>query len=388
MVPLDPLTLAIYSAGVGTLLTLLAVLYWRARGAQPGFGHWVASLALFAAAMLCISLRDAVPWLYNPGTTSALLLAVWAAHRGTRLYFGTSAAHRWADAIMALPLVAVLVTNFTDITLQRVIGALATAALAVLTARTFVRRAPEALRVPALFCAAVFALFAVQRLLRIEFYLMPSADQAMLASVPSSAFNYVVNALVTTFWAFGFLFLDAMRSEAALASSREELREMSLSDPLTGVRNRRALFEVAEREAPRRARYGGGVALLMVDVDHFKPVNDSHGHLVGDEVLKRVARAIEGEVRASDLVARFGGEEFAVLLLEVDAEEARTSAERIRAAIAGVEVLAPAGTVRVTASVGVALAEREGFEMDALARRADDALYRAKREGRDRVAVG
>jgi len=252
---------------------------------------------------------------------------------------------------------------------------------------SFLTLAPAALRVPAGFCAVVFAVFALQRLVRIEFYLSPDASADMLRAVPASAFNYVINALMATFWSFGFLLLNTTRVEAELDASREELRALSLMDPLTCVCNRRALYDHATRELTRAARNHQPVTMLMVDIDHFKAVNDSHGHLVGDQVLRQTAAAIKGTLRASDVVARYGGEEFAVLLIDAKPDTARESAERLRQAIAAVEVLAPQGPVRVTASIGLASTTGGEIDVEELMRRADAALYKAKQGGRDRVVA-
>lgn len=261
------------------------------------------------------------------------------------------------------------------------------ALIAFRVAWTFLRFAPPELRLNAAMCASIFVLFAIQRLLRIEVYLESAAAADLQRAVPASAFNYVVNSLVTTFWAFSFLFLNTTRIEHELKDSREELRALALTDPLTGVRNRRALYNSAQHEIARAARSGEPVTLLMIDVDHFKKVNDRHGHPVGDQALRQVAAAITRTLRASDIVTRFGGEEFAVLLIEAPAEMALATAERLRAAIAAEEIRAPDGPVRVTVSIGVAAAKGAAIDFEALIRNADDALYRAKHAGRNQVTV-
>src|SRR5262249_19488212 len=136
-------------------------------------------------------------------------------------------------------------------------------------------------------------------------------------------------------------------------------------------------------------RYGGGLALLAFDLDRFKQVNDAHGHAVGDQVLRAVARALEGALRQVDVVGRSGGEEFVVVAPETTLDEARVVAERLRARVAAAEVLAPSGArVRVTVSCGVAsYQEVQAASVDELLTAADGALYRAKALGRDRVEL-
>ena len=385
---LDPVTLATYSAGVGTILGFLSFVYWRTRQTYPGFGNWVGSVVLFAMAMAFLALRDLLtPIEFALFPALALLFALALANRGARRFFGAPA----ADPLVLAILVGTGLTlawgasNEHHAMAVHMAGAFGAALIAFRAAWNFVRLASPELRAAAMMCAAVLVLFGVQRLLRIQFYMTAVLATDLMRAVPASAFNYVVNALVATFWAFAFLYLNTTRVERELEDSRAELLALSLTDPLTGVRNRRALYDSAEHEIARAGRSGEPVTLLMVDVDHFKRVNDQHGHPVGDQVLREVAAAIVATARGSDVVARFGGEEFAVLLVQT--EDSRLTAERLRAAIAALEVRAPHGPVRVTASIGVASATGAAIDFEALIRRADDALYRAKQAGRDRVEI-
>jgi diguanylate cyclase (GGDEF)-like protein/PAS domain S-box-containing protein len=169
---------------------------------------------------------------------------------------------------------------------------------------------------------------------------------------------------------------------------RDTLRQQSIRDPLTGLFNRRHLNDVIERELARASRSGAMVALAVVDVDHFKRVNDNYGHDTGDVVLKAVARAIAGQVRESDIVCRFGGEEFVVVMPEITADAARMRAEQIRLAIGQLDCRHGEHVVgTVTASLGLALYPQDGADEAALVHAADAALYRAKEGGRNRVVL-
>jgi diguanylate cyclase (GGDEF)-like protein/PAS domain S-box-containing protein len=166
-----------------------------------------------------------------------------------------------------------------------------------------------------------------------------------------------------------------------------QLRELATRDALTGVWNRRHFAELAQHELQRVALSGQSLAMCRLDADHFKQVNDEHGHAAGDRVLIAIARAAESVMRSSDVLARVGGEEFDVLLPNTDAQGAAQLAERIRSAIAAVVVTTDRGEhVSPRVSVGVA-AHREGDDFESMLRRADDALYRAKQAGRDRTVV-
>ena len=170
---------------------------------------------------------------------------------------------------------------------------------------------------------------------------------------------------------------------------QREMYERTVRDPLTGLYNRAYLLNQIGVLAERSASQGIGLAVLMLDIDHFKQINDSYGHLAGDDVLRQVAAVIRESTRSEDLVARFGGEEFVVVLPVSVPDLAADRAERIRSNLAERTVMAEGTGIRVTASIGLAFAPagRSRNEM-ALIMTADEALYRAKADGRNRVVFG
>jgi diguanylate cyclase (GGDEF)-like protein/PAS domain S-box-containing protein len=166
------------------------------------------------------------------------------------------------------------------------------------------------------------------------------------------------------------------------------LDRLARTDTLTGLPNRRDFFDEARRELQRRQRAAGPTAVLMLDVDHFKRINDTHGHAAGDAVLAALAGRLAATLRAVDRLARIGGEEFAVLLPDTTPDRAAEVAERLRVAVAAVPVSTPeVGDVPVTVSVGVAACEADDTDVEAALHLADDALYQAKAQGRNRVAM-
>jgi len=170
--------------------------------------------------------------------------------------------------------------------------------------------------------------------------------------------------------------------------TREELERRAYSDYLTGLANRRFFVEQAELELSRLRRYGGTLALIMFDLDHFKRINDLYGHAVGDLVLKKVADVVREMLRGNDIIGRIGGEEFAVVLPKARAGKAVLAAERMRGAIADAPVATSGGLpLRFTASFGVVTADDGTASIDELLTRADAELYRAKRSGRNRVCA-
>lgn len=178
------------------------------------------------------------------------------------------------------------------------------------------------------------------------------------------------------------------RLEAQLQRINElhaQMREQSIRDELTGVHTRRHFVEVAERELDRVRREGGHLSLVMIDLDHFKAINDAHGHLVGDVALKAVGTMLVATTRSEDLACRLGGEEFAVLMTDTDHATALSRAETWRATLAATSVLADGIVLRLTASFGVATFPSQAGSLSELLRLADSRMYRAKAQGRDSV---
>ena len=173
---------------------------------------------------------------------------------------------------------------------------------------------------------------------------------------------------------------------AALQRALDRIREMAMRDELTGAYNRRYLAEAIALERKRCEREGGGFSFAIVDIDFFKQVNDTYGHLAGDEVLKGVAALLRTELRETDLFGRWGGEEFAVLLVGAELDDACSTMERILSALAAQLFTTADASLHITASAGIT-AYRSHEDADRTFARADEALYRAKAAGRNRVEV-
>jgi diguanylate cyclase (GGDEF)-like protein len=169
----------------------------------------------------------------------------------------------------------------------------------------------------------------------------------------------------------------------------ERVSEQAVTDELTGLANSRAFRETLEREAARAERFGHELSLVFIDLDDFKDVNDAHGHLQGDKVLKLVGQILQSEPRAIDEAARYGGEEFVVALPETGSDGAVELAERIRARLEAATVPSVDGgkPIRVTASFGTATLPGAAHDARHLFEAADEALYEAKRQGKNRVVT-
>ncbi len=180
---------------------------------------------------------------------------------------------------------------------------------------------------------------------------------------------------------------ELAETSAALAETNLRLSALAATDSLTGLANRRAFLTQLDHEFARARRYGGPLTVLMIDLDHFKDINDRHGHAAGDRALVAVARLLSDRLRATDFIGRIGGEEFAILAPETRLPDATGLAERLREAIAGLAIgLDDGTTITLTTSIGVTAHVGDDDGGDRLLARADRALYTAKAGGRNRVA--
>ena len=167
----------------------------------------------------------------------------------------------------------------------------------------------------------------------------------------------------------------------------DELFRIATTDQLTGTVSRRHLFELGNYEIARAGRSGDPLAALLIDLDHFKRVNDTHGHLVGDEVLKQFAEIARTIIRSADVFARYGGEEFVILLPATRPEGALEIARRLIDTLAAAPIRTTAGEIRITASIGLATLLTGDSVLETLLSRTDTALYEAKRAGRNRIVA-
>lgn len=185
---------------------------------------------------------------------------------------------------------------------------------------------------------------------------------------------------------------QAFANQAAIAIQNSRLyaeaQRLAITDPLTGLFNRRELFHIAGLEFERYRRYRRSFAIVMMDMDNFNVVNNTHGHLIGDEVLRIATRRMKSSMRASDTLSRYGGDEFMAILTEVDGEEALEIARRMHAAAAGTPIITEDGhSIQVELSMGVAAVDDDVQTLDDLIERADQALYAAKNSGRNQAAL-
>lgn len=215
----------------------------------------------------------------------------------------------------------------------------------------------------------------------IVFLTAETAERVDVAAMDAGALDYLVKGEITP-----RALERSLRYALKLGETLEALRRLATRDQLTGLLNRREFDRILADEEERVRRFGHPLALVMIDVDHFKSVNDLHGHPVGDVVLREVARRVSGVLRVVDRVARFGGEEFGLILMQTDRGAALEVARRVCAMVEGEPVRADDSiTLSITVSAGVAISPDDGKSSEALVAAADRALYAAKARGRNRV---
>jgi diguanylate cyclase (GGDEF)-like protein len=366
-----------FQMGLYALMWVLSLVLLRE--SRRAVAHWVLFMALLCAGLMLAAQRGEprLWWAYN-GTNAITVVGFALMRRGTERFMGLAPSDREQGLTLlpAMVLFAVLGPGREDAPL-RIVAAYGLQAW--MLARTLWRIRPAlagefgratmlGLVGPGSLLVVVLVLLALRQVLQ---WPEPTEMHTPEAANVGVMLTYLAGSAL---FSFGFLTMVTQRLVV-------RLREASMRDSLTGLFNRRAMNEALQRAWLRHRRTRAPLAVLVVDLDHFKRINDTRGHAAGDVVLARVAALLQGQLRAEDVLGRAGGEEFWVVLPETSREHASALAERLRHTVAE----AALGT---TCSVGVSLADAADAGVDQLVARADAALYRAKEGGRNRVERG
>jgi diguanylate cyclase (GGDEF)-like protein len=377
------LTAMLFGAG---MLLLASVSAFRYRQVLVRIG--VADMC-FSIAILLLALRGSQPsaaTLLLPALLTFCGIALWHHGISLLLQLETKGRENWFVALLVLAVMTPADALFDN----RVLASAALfSGLAWLMLRHAwaVFRALDAVvgmtfRLAIVAPTLIFGFFALARV--ITLVVLPADGSPLFVDQPSLTnillFLIVFMNLVGLNVGFGLMI------GLKMVRLTESLHYQMRHDLLTGLFNRRAIMEFIEREIARQSRGAAPFSILLVDLDHFKRFNDRHGHLAGDAALIHAANVMKGAARAEDIVARFGGEEFCILLPDTLASAAQLAAERIRSVLAASPLSIDAeGGEALTTSIGVATHDDAQEPWDSLYRRADSALYEAKRAGRDRV---
>jgi diguanylate cyclase (GGDEF)-like protein len=365
----------------GLMGLLLAFMLFFLRLSYPrsirGLGLWSAAHAWVFLSTLLFAGRGFWPDFVTIVLANLVLLAgIVSYHAGIARFFGRRVVWwRWVALLLVLAPVlywyGLVDPNYNA---RLIVVCLVWSGIFLSMAWMIWHHAPRTF--PTHFTVATLLLHVAVLLLRFFSAWMPMAEEGLLTPTRVQSLYVGSNALMLLALGMGMILLAGDRLRA-------EFEHIASHDPLTNVLTRRVFMDACAQELARCRRHGRSMALLLMDIDHFKGVNDTHGHQMGDRVLLDFAQRITGLLRRPDLLARFGGEEFVLLLPETTLDEALAVAERILARVAEPgEGLPP-----ITVSVGVATNRPDEAEIDTLLARADKALYKAKDEGRNRVEI-
>jgi diguanylate cyclase (GGDEF)-like protein len=382
-VHLDAFTIMIGSVALVLVCGCFFLFFWTQDRRSGWLAWWIAPYVCGGVALALYVPRGQLPDVWSVGASNAILLAGFGF-----LWQGARAFERRRPLLWPIPAMAVgwlalcAIPGFmtvADRPLRVIVASLGTLVFLALTYRELAIGKSEKLVSRRSAMTSTFA-FGVLFAVRVPLAYLAPYPFGGLPEQPLAlaAFNLLVVILV----AFFSILMISMTKERREA----EQRNYAMSDPLTGLFNRRAFADFAERTARRRVGVRSVMSLLVLDLDHFKSINDRFGHEVGDRMLKAFTDAAEASVRPSDQLFRMGGEEFCFVLPDTSAAEAVTVAERLRQSFEAVVIETPTGPAATTVSIGIA-STQYATELDVLLAAADAAVYEAKARGRNRVVV-
>ena len=378
---LDPKTLFVVMI-VTSLLLAVSMAVAAGMRFRDGIGKWTGALGLQATACMFYLARGAWPdavTILVPNALIALSISLQAA--AVLDFYGRRLSPLWhvLPPLLIGGMLAVLLDNLSARVFVSGLGfgsGLLISGLMLQRLDSNTDR-PAKFMVMSGFLVAAFASFARVLVAIID----PSVVKDFMAPSYFQGATFLVALAAVVVTSVGFLLMHMERAE-------EAAKRLSVTDPLTGTFNRRTFLQLGAKEIARTRRAKGALSLLMLDLDHFKKVNDQYGHQAGDEALKSVVDSLQGCLRREDLLVRYGGEEFCVLLPDVALDHATLLAERARAAVERCAFTFRGKAIPLTISVGVALLARDSAEdIERLVSRADEALYSAKASGRNRVVT-
>lgn len=384
---LDVWTMGIFSAVTPLILGCIMLVYLRERKVYGGFERWIAANFGLGLGYALVSLRDVIPGFASIVVGNAFVVySVILIYEGIELFFGRPYFSRLNYLILGLyVLLQVYFTYFSpNINMRVTVSSLVLFILILRSGeRLFSGSIPELARTSHS-AGYVFVVTSLFPFVRSVTALSQSEPIDLFFDVLNAWFSPVFIASIVA-WTFYFFFLNSARLELELENARAELDLIARTDPLTNLYNRRHFDEHAELEFQRTKRNGHTISFLILDVDNFKTINDSQGHGVGDAVLLSLSKMIRAEIRQIDLIARMGGDEFIIMLIDTNLEQAFSIAERIRSLVAQTPVVLESQTFPVSLSVGITTIRPGDQELKLILKRTDDALYRAKQGGRNCV---
>ncbi|MCQ8104179.1 GGDEF domain-containing protein [Methylomonas sp. SURF-2] len=381
---LDLRTMMVMIAALSLLFSGLLALAGLHAGSIRGVRQW-ATGSLLLGLGLAFSYTQlgppANPWILVLGATLALA-GTGFQYYGTRLFkTGYCNAYLpWLVAGAAFAVNSWFVVLHPDIHARVIANSLLFFLINAICAHELFIRMEQPLRTAYWFTGASFSVLAAMFLFRaVVIFLSPDNTYGLYTQIPLNPISFFIGGMAQMAIVFGFVLMLNYRLSA-------DHQRLASTDALTGVMNRRSLELEASRLLARYVRSGETLAVMMIDVDHFKTINDRYGHMVGDEVLRHLTAVAQKSIRTGDYLARYGGEEFCILLPASVERDAWTLAERLRQVFAGSEIEYCGEMLRSTVSIGIADSTHAGLNFVSLLVAADKAMYQAKLAGRNRVS--
>lgn len=376
--PLDIRTLLVAVAMATVCCAAARFLLWRMHPHVPGLAHWVWACVLGAGALLLFAGHGAVPDILSLSLSQVLIASGFLlAWDGFRRFLGRKNLPAWLVGILAVGALLPLPLSIFEpsLALRALANAVVVATISALIARELLTTAPR----HGTASHATAYIYIINSLV----FLGRAAAALTSDTITAQPYGFAVTLLwwlcATVAVTLGMTLMTAERLQ-------QNLDNQARRDPLTGALNRRAFSADADKELARARRNGRPLSVLMMDLDHFKRINDQLGHATGDDILCRFVAVSDRMLRAEDIFCRFGGEEFVALLSDTSADQAMAVAERLRTAYASEAATLPPATFAFTVSIGVGELQ-PGEELETTLRRADAALYLAKAAGRNRCEL-
>lgn len=381
MIQLDLRVLPLVTALIFLLMAGAMLLLRRIGPDHRSANYWALGNTLIAAGVFFIALRGLIPLFFSVPTANLcivagqgfLLTGIWN-------FFGRPV--RWW-AVVGVAVSDFLILFFytyivPDAGIRIIIGSIFIAVICAWICRELVREFDPQLGLPQGLVALVFFLYTLFMVIRAVATGVAEEPPDLMMTSPVHTYAFVLGMVSIIAVTFGFSAMINRRLHL-------DLEQLANYDQLTGVRTRRAFEEEIERELSRCRRQGGRFSVLLMDLDHFKRINDRYGHIAGDKVLQGVTGVAQRNLRTEDALGRIGGEEFCAILPNTESAAAREVAERIRRTIGDLVVPHKGQAIQVTVSIGITTVDRSAQNWEAVFHEADQALYRAKEQGRDRI---
>lgn len=387
---LDLKTLSFITMLVTLILSLITIFIWRANRTYQGFGFWTLANVSAAAGFALIGFRDILPDFLTVVLGSVFISgALILSFEGMRKFLGRSNSRSFDIAILGIQFSLLFYVTYIDNKplIRILINSVILSIIAARAAYELLTAEDKHIKRTYSFAGSTYVMFSVFMLLRAVSTFVLSNMTEPISPDWIQSLGFVICILFSIIWTFSYLMMNNERLQEEFIAMQIELEAHASTDFLTGVTNKRRFFEISENELRRAHRFRNTMAIIMFDIDNFKIINDTHGHAAGDEVLIEVADLCKSTLRNIDVLARVGGEEFAILLPHTDTEDARIVAEYLRVAIEKNTVEYSSKTIKITASFGITELCSTDLQIKTLLDRADTALYEAKHKGRNQVIV-